>query len=60
MTLHTFIKTIKAAGNIPNSLENIAIELYQYSEIDYVDDSIIAALKEKRPPYVNSKTRSMN
>lgn len=33
MTLHTFIKAIKAAGGISDSLNDIAIELYHCSGI---------------------------
>ena len=54
MTLNTFIKTIKNAGKIPGTSKEIAIKLYQCTEIGYADDSIIAALskseKKNRPP----------
>ena len=33
MTLDTFIKTIKTAGEIPGSKKEIAVELYRCSEI---------------------------
>ena len=49
MTLHTFIETIQTAGDIPGSLEGIAIELYRCSGMNCSDSTISAAVYGKRP-----------
>ena len=48
MTLHTFIETIQTAGDIPGSLEGIAIELYRCSGMNCSDSTISAAVYGKR------------
>lgn len=54
MTLDIFIKTIKKAGNIPGSLDEIAIELYRYSEIYASESTIIESRKGRRTPKYDS------
>ena len=49
MTLHTFVKTIKTAGGISDSLNDTAIELYHCSGIGYEDETIKKALKNNKP-----------
>lgn len=53
MTLHTFIETIQTAGDIPGSLESIAIELYRCSRMNCSDSTISAAVYGKRSQKYN-------
>ena len=48
MKLKDFIKTIKEAGNITDSQEVIAIELFSYSGICATESTVNAWVKEKK------------
>lgn len=50
MTISEFIKTIKTAGVISGSQENIAMCLYEYSGIPTTKSTIHAILRGKRSP----------
>ena len=50
MKLKDFIKTIKEAGNITDSQEVIAIELFSYSGICATESTVNAWVKEKKKP----------
>lgn len=59
MTLKEFIKTVKIAGDISGSLDDITRELYCNLGLHFSDNTIHAALhkKDKAPRYVQSSIR---
>jgi len=50
MKLKDFIKTIKKAGNIPDSQERIAVELFSYAGICATDSTVLEWVKGRRNP----------
>lgn len=53
LTLKTFFETIKKAGNVPGSRDDIAIGLYHYAGINVSDSKIRESVKGRRPPECN-------